>query len=254
MRFTLWTFALVLALSTGHALSVRAAEPMFVLKGGPVTAHTSPAVRLEVVVANLWDVLWKNSHPRTLTGQTRYGWKWLAARFDKDRDGVITPDEFAGSSELFASLDRNWDGKLTREDFDWTGSEALGRQKATTFALFKAIDTSSNGRITSDEWQAAFEKMAKEKGYLNDQELEELIFRPAIVKAQREAKTFDRQSPPRSKRLSQLLESGKLFTDGPRPGELAPDFFLRSPDGKKRVCLSSYRGDKPVVLVFGSFT
>jgi hypothetical protein len=38
-----------------------------------------------------------------------------------------------------------------------------------------------------------------------------------------------------------------------KPGDVAPDFTLKSPDGKKTVSLSGLRG-KPVVLVFGSYT
>ena len=37
-------------------------------------------------------------------------------------------------------------------------------------------------------------------------------------------------------------------------GEMAPDFSLESPDHKSNFRLSSLRGEKPVVLVFGSYT
>lgn len=37
-------------------------------------------------------------------------------------------------------------------------------------------------------------------------------------------------------------------------GDVAPDFDLETSDRKGRVKLSTYRGDKPVVLVFGSYT
>jgi hypothetical protein len=37
-------------------------------------------------------------------------------------------------------------------------------------------------------------------------------------------------------------------------GDLAPDFSLESPDHKTRFQLSSLRGQKPIVLVFGSYT
>lgn len=37
-------------------------------------------------------------------------------------------------------------------------------------------------------------------------------------------------------------------------GDLAPDFSLQTVDKKVRVRLSSFRGRKPVVLVFGSYT
>jgi thiol-disulfide isomerase/thioredoxin len=39
-----------------------------------------------------------------------------------------------------------------------------------------------------------------------------------------------------------------------RQGDVAPDFTLHSPDGKQMVKLSDFRGKKPVVLIFGSYT
>jgi len=40
----------------------------------------------------------------------------------------------------------------------------------------------------------------------------------------------------------------------PRVGEPAPDFELDLYDGSGRVRLSSFRGERPVVLIFGSLT
>lgn len=37
-------------------------------------------------------------------------------------------------------------------------------------------------------------------------------------------------------------------------GDSAPDFELRTADKKSSVRLSAYRGSRPVVLVFGSYT
>jgi len=37
-------------------------------------------------------------------------------------------------------------------------------------------------------------------------------------------------------------------------GEVAPDFALKSLDGKSETKLSDFRGKKPVVLLFGSYT
>jgi thiol-disulfide isomerase/thioredoxin len=39
-----------------------------------------------------------------------------------------------------------------------------------------------------------------------------------------------------------------------RSGDVAPDFVLHSPDGKQTVKLTELRGQKPVVLIFGSYT
>ena len=52
----------------------------------------------------------------------------------------------------------------------------------------------------------------------------------------------------RQKAMKQRKE-GKL-----KVGDAATDFTLDSPDGKKAFKLSSFKGKKPVVLVFGSYT
>jgi peroxiredoxin len=40
----------------------------------------------------------------------------------------------------------------------------------------------------------------------------------------------------------------------PKVGDQAPDFTLFDPSGEQAVTLSSFRGQKPVALVFGSST
>ncbi len=51
------------------------------------------------------------------------------------------------------------------------------------------------------------------------------------------------------KPLWQVARAGQVSV-----GEMAPDFSLESPDHKSSFRLSSLRGEKPVVLVFGSYT
>ena len=45
-----------------------------------------------------------------------------------------------------------------------------------------------------------------------------------------------------------------LNASSPKIGDLAPDFRLHDVEGRNAVTLSDFRGKKPVVLVFGSFT
>jgi hypothetical protein len=52
-----------------------------------------------------------------------------------------------------------------------------------------------------------------------------------------------------SRRMWLWARSGSLAY-----GDEAPDFTLSTHDHSRRVALSSYRGQKPVVLVFGSYT
>ena len=42
--------------------------------------------------------------------------------------------------------------------------------------------------------------------------------------------------------------------DSPKVGDLAPDFMLEDPSGEKQVRLASFRGKRPVALVFGRYT
>ena len=46
----------------------------------------------------------------------------------------------------------------------------------------------------------------------------------------------------------------KWDAQAPKVGDIAPDFELRDVDGENPVCLSDFRGRKPVALIFGSFT
>ena len=40
----------------------------------------------------------------------------------------------------------------------------------------------------------------------------------------------------------------------PKVGDIAPDFELQDINGENAVQLSGFRGQKPVALIFGSFT
>lgn len=42
--------------------------------------------------------------------------------------------------------------------------------------------------------------------------------------------------------------------DSLQVGGLAPDFKLRTKDGKQQIQLSAFRGKRPIVLIFGSYT
>jgi hypothetical protein len=187
-------------------------------------------------------------------GKSRYGWKWLAERYDLDRNGKITRDEFEGPSELFERLDRNHDGVLTSSDFDWSDRSLFAMQGMPSRFWFRSIDRNSNGRISIDEWKQLFERACKGKDYLTPDDLREAF---PVAPPPRPADA----PPPKDNGPSPLvlmlgLFGGELgsFFEGPDIEQLAPDFILKTHDGKHQVHLADYRGKKPVVLVFGSFT
>ena len=47
---------------------------------------------------------------------------------------------------------------------------------------------------------------------------------------------------------------GRRIDKSPKVGTKAPDFKLKTLDGKKTVKLSEFKGKQPVALVFGSYT
>ena len=55
-------------------------------------------------------------------------------------------------------------------------------------------------------------------------------------------------------RKSLMATQKKVNANAPGAGDMAPDFTLHDIEGKDSVTLSSFRGKKPVALVFGSFT
>ncbi len=55
-------------------------------------------------------------------------------------------------------------------------------------------------------------------------------------------------------RNKEIAWQKKYDAYAPRAGALAPDFELYDVSGEHRVRLSDFRGQKPVALVFGSFT
>jgi hypothetical protein len=184
-------------------------------------------------------------------GQSRYGWDWLAARFDANKDGKIERPEFGGPAELFDRLDRDRDGVLTRADFDWSENSPWVRQHRLATSWFYLIDANSNGRVSRAEWQAFFEKASGGKGYVTVDDLRAAL-QPPRPKA---PPGPGKGGPPPAVLVKGLLEGelGSLY-EGPRLGQMAPDFTLPTPDGKGQVRLSQHRGKKPVVLIFGSFS
>ena len=181
--------------------------------------------------------------------KSRYDWRWLARRHGLKPTAALPRGRFRGPADLFDRLDRDGDGTLEAADFDWSERSPFLQQQALANAVFGRLDGDRDQAVTAEEWKALFARAAGDKGTLTPDELRKALFaapagrRPTVV------------PPTRMGRLFGLM-TGELGSvgEGPDPGDAAPDFALRTPDGKRTVRLSDFRGQKPVVLIFGSFT
>jgi len=185
--------------------------------------------------------------------ESRYDWAWLVARHGLPRLGVLPRAKFAGPAELFAALDRDGDGTLRAEDFDWSDSSPFVRQLGQARQWLGRADKDGDGKLSKAEWAALFDRAAAGKDHLTPEEVRALLFPPAPP---RPSGPPPPGSMPSQKTLLIGLLSGELgsWHRGPGIGDVAPDFTLPRQDGVTTVTLSEFRGKKPVVLVFGSFT
>ncbi len=182
--------------------------------------------------------------------ETRYSWKWLADRCGVDpAKGAIPRSAFRGPEPSFARLDRNKDGVISEDDLDWSDRNPYLQMSSMANRLFRQVNAGSNGRLTKDELLQFFDKAAQGKDYLSADD-----FRDALLSG-----WFDRSKPsdgPSPAVLIRGLFAGELgsMSEGPKLNERAPNFTLKSVDGKDVVELAKLKPAKPVVLVFGSFT
>lgn len=69
------------------------------------------------------------------------------ARLDRDHDGRLTREEWTGPTDDFDRLDHNHDGKVARDEF-----LNLDRDKSRLEGLFRRLDKNRDGRIARAEW------------------------------------------------------------------------------------------------------
>lgn len=60
--------------------------------------------------------------------------------------------------------------------------------------------------------------------------------------------------PPEERVANWENTKAMMLRDAPAVGEEAPDFTLETRDGSESIRLSKFEGDRPVVLIFGSWT
>jgi thiol-disulfide isomerase/thioredoxin len=182
--------------------------------------------------------------------ESRYTWAWLAERNGMDpKASAIPKDKFRGPAALFDQLDRDGDGKITPGDLDWSDRNPHVMQTGMVNRLFRRLNGRGDGKLTRDELDAFFKQVADGKDYFTADDL-----RRAMIP--RGPGGFSPGDGPSIPVLVRGLFAGEIgsMNEGPKLGETAPSFTLKTADGKETIALSKLIGPKPVVLVFGNFT
>ncbi len=261
MSHAILTLSLLLAL-TGFAL---AEEPATGIPGVKKIPRTKEEAEAE---ANRLETLYKGrTQPESVRmliaighdkvsgesgwfgpAQTRYDWAWLAKFCKTDPKADIPRDKFPGPDAWFAILDRNKDGRISRGDLDWSARNLYVQATAMVNRLFRQVDVKGNGKVSKEDFLAFYEKMAKGNDHLKADE-----FRDALMGS---TGPFAPGDVPSTETLLRSLFTSELgsLQEGPSLGDAAPDFELKTVDGKAKVRLSSLVGKKPVVLILGNYT
>jgi thiol-disulfide isomerase/thioredoxin len=181
-------------------------------------------------------------------GETRFTMAWLARFHGVDAKAPGLPkNAFHGPAAYFDRLDRDGDGMITAFDLDWSDRNPFVQQFYMVNRLFRRLDTGGDGKLTREELDEFFKMAAKGKDHVTPEDLRDLMIpRGGYLPG-------DAPSVPTLVRGLFAGEVGSM-AEGPRLEESAPNFTLKTVDGKETVHLSKLIGAKPVVLIFGTFT
>src|SRR5262249_28279758 len=146
-------------------------------------------------------------------------------------------------------LDRNQDGRITPDDLNWSDRNPYVQMSSMTNRLFARLNARGDGRLTREDLSQFFEKAARGKDHLSPDE-----FRDALLGGMSGGGSPG--DAPAASVLIRGLFAGEIgsLNEGPRLNEPAPNFTLKTVDGKGSVQLAKLIGPRPVVLVFGNFT
>ncbi|MEO7272883.1 MAG: hypothetical protein ABIX28_03260 [Vicinamibacterales bacterium] len=147
---------------------------------------------------------------------------------DVNRDGRVGQDEWHGTRAVFAALDANRDGVLTRQEADGTGWSGERDE-------FASVDVNRDGSITADEWhwnQDGFRRLdVNRDGRLSRQELDAV---PAAASdantspAYRAGLERGRQDGVQAGREDKQQNGGRWDLDGQRELEQADAGYTQS--------------------------
>jgi len=203
------------------------------------------------------------------------------ARFDRDADGVLTAADFeSGGAGMDAEVLRGFGQEMAFLRAFQSAEEPERLTGETLEASLRAADMDVDGALDAAELGALFEReTAPEDGLgarmwsmmMRDADPVELVTSAVdqdgdgVLQTPEVFAYFEEQAGDDGAMTGGLGGGSRRGAGSARPaaggrgsraaeGEVAPDFELEPPGGGEAVTLSSFRGARPVALIFGSYT
>lgn len=171
-------------------------------------------------------------------------------RADVNSDGFLTKDEITKMMESRGGM-RRARGQQGGGRGRGPGGSGVGTSRMLAmFPVMKALDKDGNGELSEKEINNAVEALKTldedKNGKISTEEMMPDISQFDRAGRGQRGGGLDRVRPQRPERDDD--------TAGLKKGQAAPNFELKSLDGKTQTKLSDLYSSKPVVLFFGSYT
>lgn len=262
---------LLIAITTALAISAHGDDPPMALSPELTTKlanllerdweHPPPWAEMGVAILKGDDI--KSGKGWYTGAERRHDWTWLektfpeaAAEYRIAREEIPQLDE-----DSFDRIDRNGDEEITPADFAFSKNPLL-EDDSPANGIFSRLDDDSNGRLTMAELERWFERSAGGTEFLSAAELKAAL---GLNPKPPRSRNASNPRPDRRWEMFSMLLTGELgsFAQGPELDSEAPELDLplvaHDEEGglqltDRFIKLADCRGDRPVVLIFGSFT
>jgi hypothetical protein len=112
------------------------------------------------------------------SAESRYSWAWLAERNGIKPEDSLPKDQFKGDKTIFDQLDRDRNGILKSSDLDWSDDNPWVQQAYMIGRIFRRIESSGEGKLTAQEWQDFFTRLAGDQDSIRIEQLRNALIPP----------------------------------------------------------------------------
>lgn len=183
--------------------------------------------------------------------RSKYSLDWLLAQHQSEMGKPLAADDFRGLPHWLARIDRNKDGMVTPDDLDWSDRNPWVQRANVVTRFFRRMDPDADGLVSEGEWNGFFRRVAQGQDAITSDDLID-----ALLAGTGGPSGFAPGDEPSRNVLLRGLIAGEIgsLKEGPNVGDTAPDFDLKTHDGRESIRLVDLLGKQPIVLTFGNFT